>query len=72
MSMKPIEFDRRYGELDQVVSAYLGHPGDDEQRPAEPRSQGVPAAHLAHSPLGSVCRGAATARLRQQSARSAA
>lgn len=31
MSMKPIEFDRRYGELDQVVSAYLGQPGDDEQ-----------------------------------------
>ncbi|MGW6575223.1 contact-dependent growth inhibition system immunity protein [Streptomyces sp. NPDC054945] len=31
MSMKPIDFDRRYGELDQVVSAYLGQPADDEQ-----------------------------------------
>ncbi|MEV7445358.1 contact-dependent growth inhibition system immunity protein [Streptomyces sp. NPDC091204] len=31
MSMKPIDFDRRYGELEQVVSAYLGQPADDEQ-----------------------------------------
>ncbi|MFJ6054269.1 contact-dependent growth inhibition system immunity protein [Streptomyces sp. NPDC092307] len=31
MSMKPIDFDRRYGELDRVVSAYLGQPADDEQ-----------------------------------------
>lgn len=31
MSMKPIDFDRRYGELDQVISAYLGQPADDEQ-----------------------------------------
>ncbi|WP_370414030.1 contact-dependent growth inhibition system immunity protein [Streptomyces fradiae] len=29
MSMKPLEFDRRYGELDQVVSAYVGQPADD-------------------------------------------
>ncbi|MCX4780266.1 hypothetical protein [Streptomyces sp. NBC_01264] len=31
MSMKPIDFDRRYAELDQVISAYLGQPADDEQ-----------------------------------------
>ncbi|MCX5077766.1 hypothetical protein OG321_35455 [Streptomyces sp. NBC_00424] len=30
MSMKPIDFDRRYGELDQVISAYLGQSADDE------------------------------------------
>ncbi|MFE5259234.1 contact-dependent growth inhibition system immunity protein [Streptomyces coelicoflavus] len=30
MSMKPLEFDRRYGELDQVISAYVGMPADDE------------------------------------------
>ncbi|MEV7615732.1 contact-dependent growth inhibition system immunity protein [Streptomyces sp. NPDC089799] len=29
MSMKPMEFDRRYGELDQVISAYVGQPADD-------------------------------------------
>ncbi|MEU2841408.1 contact-dependent growth inhibition system immunity protein [Streptomyces sp. NPDC007076] len=34
MSMKPLEFDRRYGELDQVISAYTGMPADDE--PDEP------------------------------------
>ncbi|MFI1937471.1 contact-dependent growth inhibition system immunity protein [Streptomyces purpureus] len=34
MSMKPLEHDRRYGELDQVLRAYLGQPADDtsEQR----------------------------------------
>ncbi|MFE3116283.1 contact-dependent growth inhibition system immunity protein [Streptomyces niveus] len=30
MSMKPLEFDRRYGELHQVISAYAGMPADDE------------------------------------------
>ncbi|MET9572996.1 contact-dependent growth inhibition system immunity protein [Streptomyces virginiae] len=30
MSMKPIDFDRRYGELHQVIGAYLGQPADDE------------------------------------------
>ncbi|MFD7557795.1 contact-dependent growth inhibition system immunity protein [Streptomyces sp. NPDC059835] len=34
MSMKPIDFDRRYGELDQVVTAYVGQPADDD--PARP------------------------------------
>lgn len=29
MSMKPLEFDRRYGELDQVISAYAGLAADD-------------------------------------------
>lgn len=29
MSMKPLEFDRRYGELDQVAGAYLGENADD-------------------------------------------
>ncbi|MFD5690920.1 hypothetical protein [Streptomyces rubiginosohelvolus] len=29
MSMKPLEHDRRYGELDQVTRAYLGQPADD-------------------------------------------
>lgn len=28
--MKPLEFDRRYGELDQVICAYLGQVADDE------------------------------------------
>ncbi|MFI1129952.1 contact-dependent growth inhibition system immunity protein [Streptomyces althioticus] len=34
MSMRPLEHDRRYGELDQVMRAYLGQPADDtpEQR----------------------------------------
>ncbi|MEU2154547.1 contact-dependent growth inhibition system immunity protein [Streptomyces sp. NPDC019396] len=34
MTMKPLEHDRRYGELDQVVRAYLGQRADDtpEQR----------------------------------------
>ncbi|NUK54479.1 hypothetical protein HRW14_30290 [Streptomyces lunaelactis] len=36
MSMKPLEFDRRYGELDQVISAYAGMPADDEpDRPSD-------------------------------------
>ena len=37
MSMKPLEFDRRYGELDQVMSAYLGQPAreDEEAGPSE-------------------------------------
>ncbi|MFD7258106.1 contact-dependent growth inhibition system immunity protein [Streptomyces sp. NPDC059874] len=30
MPMKPLDFDRRYGELDQVMGAYLGQPADDE------------------------------------------
>ena len=29
--MKPIEFDRSYGELDQVISAYAGEPADDDR-----------------------------------------
>lgn len=29
MSMKALEHDRRYGELDQVMRAYLGQRGDD-------------------------------------------
>ncbi|CAL9453108.1 contact-dependent growth inhibition system immunity protein [Streptomyces sp. enrichment culture] len=36
MSMKPIEFDRRYGELDQVLSAYVGRSADDTaEEPSE-------------------------------------
>ncbi|MET7712433.1 contact-dependent growth inhibition system immunity protein [Streptomyces sp. NPDC005407] len=35
MSMKPLEFDRRYGELDQVINAYVGEPADDDpERPS--------------------------------------
>ena len=30
MSLKPIEFDSRFGELDQVIRAYLGRPADEE------------------------------------------
>lgn len=35
MSMKPMEFDRRYGELDQVISAYIGQSAaeDTDERP---------------------------------------
>ncbi|WP_383068525.1 hypothetical protein [Streptomyces rubiginosohelvolus] len=29
MSMKPLEHDRRYGELDHVMRAYLGQSADD-------------------------------------------
>ncbi|MER8083999.1 contact-dependent growth inhibition system immunity protein [Streptomyces sp. NPDC058316] len=29
MSMKPLEFDRLYGELDQVLRAYVGQSADD-------------------------------------------
>ncbi|MGW7412506.1 contact-dependent growth inhibition system immunity protein [Streptomyces sp. NPDC054863] len=36
MPMNPLEFDRRYGELDQVVSAYAGQEADDApDRPSE-------------------------------------
>ncbi|WP_156722305.1 contact-dependent growth inhibition system immunity protein [Streptomyces apocyni] len=36
MPMKPLEFDRRYGELDQVISAYVGQAADDtEEQPSE-------------------------------------
>ncbi|WP_439943222.1 contact-dependent growth inhibition system immunity protein [Streptomyces sp. BBFR115] len=31
MPMNPIEHDRRYGELDQVMRAYLGQPADDTE-----------------------------------------
>ncbi|MFE3496409.1 contact-dependent growth inhibition system immunity protein [Streptomyces sp. NPDC059175] len=35
MPMKPLEHDRRYGELDQVLRAYAGQPADDtEDRPS--------------------------------------
>ncbi|MGW6578109.1 hypothetical protein ACWF76_01700 [Streptomyces globisporus] len=34
--MKPLEFDRRYGELGQVIRAYTGMSADDEpDRPSE-------------------------------------
>ncbi|MFJ8821665.1 contact-dependent growth inhibition system immunity protein [Streptomyces sp. NPDC102467] len=34
MPMNPLEHDRRYGELDQVLRAYVGQPADDtEDRP---------------------------------------
>lgn len=34
--MKPLEFDWRYGELDQVISAYLGMPAAEEPgKPSE-------------------------------------
>ncbi|MCC0098707.1 hypothetical protein K7B10_28835 [Streptomyces flavotricini] len=36
MPMKPLEFDRRYGELDQVISAYVGLAADDTpERPGQ-------------------------------------
>ncbi|MFC9619677.1 contact-dependent growth inhibition system immunity protein [Streptomyces sp. NPDC056930] len=36
MSMKPLEFDRLYGELDQVLRAYEGQPADDgADRPSD-------------------------------------
>ncbi|MFJ4920371.1 contact-dependent growth inhibition system immunity protein [Streptomyces sp. NPDC088725] len=31
MSLKPLEHDRRYGELDQVMRAYLGRTAEDEE-----------------------------------------
>ncbi|MFI7006968.1 contact-dependent growth inhibition system immunity protein [Streptomyces sp. NPDC050145] len=35
MPMNPLEHDQRYGELDQVMRAYLGQPADDtEQAPS--------------------------------------
>ncbi len=66
MSMKPLEHDRRYGELDRVMRAYLGQPADDtpERRSRSPRR--VPPAHLAHPPLGRRGGGAPTARVRPQ------
>lgn len=45
MSMKPLEHDRRYGELDQVMRAYLGQPADDT---AEKRSAALDA-YLRHT-----------------------
>lgn len=42
--MKPLEFDRRYGELDQVISAYLGRPVDG----AEDAEEGPDEALLAY------------------------
>ncbi|MFE6838492.1 contact-dependent growth inhibition system immunity protein [Streptomyces sp. NPDC057705] len=45
MSMKPLEHDRRYGELDQVMRAYLGQPADDS---AERRSRALDA-YLRHT-----------------------
>ncbi|MFD9224777.1 contact-dependent growth inhibition system immunity protein [Streptomyces sp. NPDC060064] len=30
MSLIPLEHDRKYGELDQVIRAYLGQPADDD------------------------------------------
>ncbi|MHB9857988.1 contact-dependent growth inhibition system immunity protein [Streptomyces sp. YIM S03343] len=36
MPLSPIEHDRRYGELDQVIRAYAGHQADDtSDRPSE-------------------------------------
>lgn len=34
MPLSPLEHDRRYGELDQVIRAYAGEPADDT--PAKP------------------------------------
>ncbi|MFD9615983.1 contact-dependent growth inhibition system immunity protein [Streptomyces virginiae] len=31
MSLKPLEHDRKYGELDQVIRAHLGHSAHDEE-----------------------------------------
>ncbi|MER6201496.1 contact-dependent growth inhibition system immunity protein [Streptomyces sp. NPDC001586] len=31
MSLKPLEHDRKYGELDQVIQAHLGRTADDEE-----------------------------------------
>ncbi|MCP3818856.1 contact-dependent growth inhibition system immunity protein [Streptomyces sp. A3M-1-3] len=45
MSMKPLEHDRRYGELDQVIRAYLGQTAGDE---AEERSAALEA-YLRHT-----------------------
>lgn len=44
MSLKPLQHDRHYGELDQVVRAYLGQPADDT---AERRSTALDA-YLRH------------------------
>ncbi len=40
MSKKPLEYDRRYGELDQVMRDYLSQPADDT---AEQRSRALDA-----------------------------
>ncbi|MEV0413469.1 contact-dependent growth inhibition system immunity protein [Streptomyces sp. NPDC050448] len=45
MPMKPLEHDRRYGELDQVMRAYLGRAADDT---AEQRSRALDA-YLRHT-----------------------
>ncbi|GGP71669.1 contact-dependent growth inhibition system immunity protein [Streptomyces melanogenes] len=45
MSLKPLEHDRKYGELDQVVRAYLGLRADDT---AEARSEALDA-YLRHT-----------------------
>ncbi|MFB7172504.1 contact-dependent growth inhibition system immunity protein [Streptomyces sp. NPDC056254] len=45
MPMKPLEHDRRYGELDQVMRAYLGQQGEDT---AERRSPALDA-YLRHT-----------------------
>ncbi|MFI8447473.1 contact-dependent growth inhibition system immunity protein [Streptomyces erythrochromogenes] len=42
MSMKPLEFDRRYGELDVVVAAFVG------QEPDSPEADAAPAALQAY------------------------
>ncbi|WP_329046429.1 contact-dependent growth inhibition system immunity protein [Streptomyces sp. NBC_01422] len=42
MSMKPLEFDRRYGELDIVVSAFAG------QEPGDPETDTAPSALQAY------------------------
>ncbi|MFJ9820241.1 contact-dependent growth inhibition system immunity protein [Streptomyces sp. NPDC101151] len=35
MALTPLEHDRRYGELDQVLRAYVGQPADDtEEKPS--------------------------------------
>ncbi|MEV4975804.1 contact-dependent growth inhibition system immunity protein [Streptomyces scopuliridis] len=39
MSMKPLEFDRRYGELDQVISAYAGQVAETERRQRDQRHE---------------------------------
>ena len=37
MPLSPLEHDRRYGELDQVIRAYMGQPADDTpDSPARP------------------------------------
>ncbi|MEU3189337.1 contact-dependent growth inhibition system immunity protein [Streptomyces sp. NPDC006992] len=45
MSMKPLVHDRKYGELDQVLTAYLGRTADDT---ADERSEAL-TAYLRHT-----------------------